>query len=387
MTKNKQEKDIVIPENIQNEINNKGFYLYRWITSDEIKMSIERDYLKIIKYTGPLLAIFSIFIGIIFGSIYFFLITVLSGIFLIILYLIGISIYRSYILVNNSYVVVSDSSVYVGGKSFNLNDTNKINSETKYISDVFEEKLFGNSWLSISKEKFYKDVVDGLFSGFHKVSTFYESKTKNSLPLILLYLLYVFILSISYFFGVFFLWIFTLLLSFINKIALRIVGNKAIIIDNLFIKIDKSSSKLSKLKDDIYKLLENAIDNEWKDGLLDKINASLSSINEEVDYSIDNSENLRTQIENSKYRDIINFSIYNSWLRKQIKDPLVQIKKLLIVSTGSLNKSKEDISKKLKTIKRKSLISNLELQLERIEIQLKNINEKIKSLDLYIKKL
>ncbi len=387
MTKNKQEKDIVIPENIQNEINNKGFYLYRWITSDEIKMSIERDYLKIIKYTWPLLAIFSIFIWIIFGSIYFFLITVLSWIFLIILYLIWISIYRSYILVNNSYVVVSDSSVYVWWKSFNLNDTNKINSETKYISDVFEEKLFWNSWLSISKEKFYKDVVDGLFSWFHKVSTFYESKTKNSLPLILLYLLYVFILSISYFFGVFFLWIFTLLLSFINKIALRIVWNKAIIIDNLFIKIDKSSSKLSKLKDDIYKLLENAIDNEWKDWLLDKINASLSSINEEVDYSIDNSENLRTQIENSKYRDIINFSIYNSWLRKQIKDPLVQIKKLLIVSTGSLNKSKEDISKKLKTIKRKSLISNLELQLERIEIQLKNINEKIKSLDLYIKKL
>lgn len=386
MIKDTENEDIVIPQDIQSEINNKWFYLYRWITSDEIKMSIERDFLKILKYAWPLLAIVSIMISVFFSSIYFFLLIMLLWISIIMSYLFWISLYRSYILVNNSYVVISDSALYVWWKSMDIKDTDKIKSETKYISKVFEEKLFWNSWLLTSKKKFYKDVIEGLFSWFHKINSVWKNR-KWSLALVLLYLLYVVILSISYFLGVFFLWIFTLVLFFVNRIALRIVWNKAILIDNLFLRIDKSSLRIVELKDDIYKYLSEAIDNDWKDWLLNKIDDTLTSINWEVDFSIDSSVDLRKKIENSKYKDIMNFSIYNSWLKKQIKEPLIQIKELLILSIESLNKSKVDILLRIENVKRKSLISNLELQLERIDMQTLNIKDKIKDLDIYIQKL
>lgn len=39
----------VIPKNIQKDIQNKGFYLYEWIGEQDVKQSIERDFLKMIK--------------------------------------------------------------------------------------------------------------------------------------------------------------------------------------------------------------------------------------------------------------------------------------------------------------------------------------------------
>ena len=38
-----------IPENIQKDINEKWFYLYNWIWEQDVKQSIERDFLKLIE--------------------------------------------------------------------------------------------------------------------------------------------------------------------------------------------------------------------------------------------------------------------------------------------------------------------------------------------------
>lgn len=391
MKNNKELNEIIVPEKIKNEISEKWFYLYRWITSDEIKMSIERDFLKILKYVWPGLAIVSIVLYFITNSFYFFLWTILFWIILIVSFLLGISVYRSFLLVKNSFVIVSDTSIYVWWKVLDINKLDELNSDTKYISKVFEEKLFWTSWLNISKQGFYKEVLDNLFSWFNKIWNKSSSRNLNSskwaLLLILLYLVYVIILSISYFLGVLLLWSFTLLLSFINKIILRIAWNKAIIIDDLFFSINKSSLNLLKRKKDIYILLEEAINNDWKEWLLTKINKSLEFINYELDASIENSLKLKDEIENSKYKSMLNFSIYNPWLKKQIKEPLLQIKELLLVSIEWLSKSIKDIDNRLRKVKRKSLIWTLKLQKERLELQVDNTEKNILSLDLYLKKL
>jgi len=41
-----------IPEAIQKDISEKGFHLYKWISPEEVKLSIERDFLKTLKYVG-----------------------------------------------------------------------------------------------------------------------------------------------------------------------------------------------------------------------------------------------------------------------------------------------------------------------------------------------
>ena len=40
------------PENIQviaDTVKERGFYLYEWISSDELRMTLEKDYLNIVK--------------------------------------------------------------------------------------------------------------------------------------------------------------------------------------------------------------------------------------------------------------------------------------------------------------------------------------------------
>jgi hypothetical protein len=52
-----------IPEKIQADIEEKGFHLYKWISPEEVKLSIERDFLKVLKTVGGPLAILSVVIS------------------------------------------------------------------------------------------------------------------------------------------------------------------------------------------------------------------------------------------------------------------------------------------------------------------------------------
>ena len=52
---------ISIPENIQTIISQRWFYLYEWIGSQDVKESIERDFLEMLTKYGLFGAIFLIF--------------------------------------------------------------------------------------------------------------------------------------------------------------------------------------------------------------------------------------------------------------------------------------------------------------------------------------
>jgi hypothetical protein len=52
-----------IPKNISKDIEERGFHLYKWISPDEVKLSIERDFLKTLKYIGAPLGILAVVLG------------------------------------------------------------------------------------------------------------------------------------------------------------------------------------------------------------------------------------------------------------------------------------------------------------------------------------
>ena len=45
------------PEFIQEQVDERGFYLYEWISSDELRITLERDYLTIVKWASIPLAV------------------------------------------------------------------------------------------------------------------------------------------------------------------------------------------------------------------------------------------------------------------------------------------------------------------------------------------
>ena len=109
-----------IPENIRKDINNKWFFLYEWIWTQDVKLSIERDFLKSINtFWVPLVLLFiipgaiSYFIWWTFFLLYsFWFLWIINIVFVI--FLILISINRSLILGKNAYILLTTTHISIG---------------------------------------------------------------------------------------------------------------------------------------------------------------------------------------------------------------------------------------------------------------------------------
>jgi hypothetical protein len=53
------------PTDIQSAVDERGFYLYEWISQEELRMTIERDYLQIVRWASIPLAVVTVIAGVI----------------------------------------------------------------------------------------------------------------------------------------------------------------------------------------------------------------------------------------------------------------------------------------------------------------------------------
>ena len=67
---------------------------------------------------------------------------------------------------------------------------------------------------------------------------------------------------------------------------------------------------------------------------------------------------------------MFSFSVYNGWIKKQIRDPLEKILLLLEKNRDILEKTIEQIEKQKMESQKQEHIAALSLQIKRLEIQL-----------------
>lgn len=325
-----------LPSRIQNEVDEKWFYLYNWISTNDVKSSIEKDFLSIISKIWNILAIFAVLIWLIFFSnLYLLFIVFFSFIWIIsILILIFLSIpsfKKSFILSKNAFVVLTNSHISINWKIVSFNNVSSLANDMDKIANEFDEYLFQDSNLSKTKSDLIKEIRKKIFEWYETISKLLKNN-KDSRALFIWYLmysLYAFIMFIIYFAWTVFLWLFTLVLNFINKFILKIKWHEVISINYLFDKIDSNSVILNNEKNNLIKNLLKAKNNEWQDALLLNINSWIDKITKESEIAVKNSLNLGKKLQNSKYNDIFDFSVYNSWIKKQIYDPIDEVEKLL----------------------------------------------------------
>lgn len=390
-----------IPENIQNTINDRWFYMYQWIWANDVKASIERDFLKYIEKYWTIIAVLFVIpcallffawntILFIFFVIWFLLI--INFIFIFILWILAIK--RSSILRKNAYVLLTDSSVSLNWKIEKFKNNKLINWDNKIqeITNLFEEEIFKESNIEKTKKWFLKQVMDSFWKWYSTIFRLWKnSNSKNSWQLILvliaLYTVYALSLGIIYFFWIFFIWIFWIILNIINKKILLISGHKITSINQNFEYIDEYSNKLIIEKDNLWIQLKEAINNDWKDWLLTKINSWLENINKYADNSIKTNLKLKQEIIDSQYKDMFNFSIYNWWIKKQILTPLVQIFELLEKNLNILNENKISITRQIKDTTDPSLSGPLVASKTRIEMKIEELEKHKSMIKIYIDKL
>lgn len=386
-----------IPKNIQKDINEKWFHLYNWIWEQDVKQSIERDFLKLItklwtffSLTLIIPSVILLYVEAYFAfNFYFFWILWIINIFLTI-YLIWLSIKRSNILKNNNQILITDTSVSINWKIKKL-ENNKITSNYNLnnISEIFEEELFWESNIHKSKKSFKEQVIKQITNWYSKIWGMWRWKNWVQVMLLLwaLYSIYALSLWFIYLFWIFFIWIFWNILSIINKKLLLISWHEITTINNHFENIDKDSKSLITEKDTLTTLLNQAMESDWKDSLLTKINSWIKNINNNASDAVDTSIKLRAKIESSKYNEMFNFSIYNSWIKKQIYIPLQQISDLLNVNLEKLKENKETIERQILETTDQSLQGPLVANKTRTLMRIKDIEKHINWINVYIEKL
>lgn len=57
------QNQIDTPEYVEKQVEERGFHLYEWISSDELRMTLERDYLQIVRKSSIPLAIITAIAG------------------------------------------------------------------------------------------------------------------------------------------------------------------------------------------------------------------------------------------------------------------------------------------------------------------------------------
>jgi hypothetical protein len=194
-------------------------------------------------------------------------------------------------------------------------------------------------------------------------------------------------MALVYFVGIFFISLFGRLFSLIAHIFLKASNNIEYKIQDLFSSIDSKSNHLARSKSTVIDLLDEAKQNEWKDGLLTKLNESLELIATLSSQSVDNTAELRRTLEDSKYKDIFNFVKYGSWVKKQILEPIESILSLLEKNKSTIISTIDSLQSQILVTNSPSLKNPLILQQKRLEVQLENFDRTIQMLGSYKEKL
>lgn len=288
---------------IEKIVENRGFYLYEWISEEELKTSIRADYLELMISSSKIIAIFSAIIG----GIGFFskgIMGMFLGIFASMIIAYGIIFFilivrmfrRGNLYTKISNVVITDQHFVTGGHVILHEKINETGEIFQKAENEFHEKFLGNSRISshIEKQKItFKDELGRLVSLASNIIQQADTGGKNNPAPILAGILmmtgvcFSILLGIMYFLG---LPIISIISLFFARQIHRFVRKKKFQeyqIHGLFEEIDETSQKLQNSQKSLILSLDNAKNNEWLDNLSGKIQKFFSELNTSAHISVE----------------------------------------------------------------------------------------------------
>lgn len=392
-----QPSEIILPPDIQKIVNERGFYLYEWISIDELRLTIECDYLNIIQKSSGFLFVIMVIIGIIWfitGSISGLLYALIGllGLFYVSVFLIILFNFlrRSYLYIRGSNVVITDEHFIFGRDIFFRTDTYKIHEIFSKYEKAFEEKFLEKSGLV----EWRREKQEKLFETFREI--FMKWKTiitsmgdfRNALMfvpvLILIGGLYGVLMISMYLIGLPIIYIFgKVCFSGIAYVLLRMRYRTEYAIQSCFMIIYSASVSIAEKKNTLLLLLKEARNNEWKENLLGKIQDIFPHLSWELEQAVNTTKKLSHLIEQSRYQWIFNFEKYRIWTHAQILEPINSILLLLDENLLLLNQSIETMNEQIKTSTDIFHQKILEVQKLRLQMQVKSFNQNRELLSEY----
>lgn len=387
------------PEIIKAQVDERGFYLYEWISPEELRMTLEKDYLNIVKWASMPLAIITAIAGFIgfsggvLGTI-FAVLGVLGVFYLMVGLILFIRfLHRSYLYTRGADVVITDNHYVSWGNIIEQSDKKNISESFWRFETIFDEPFLWKSRLAEKKEKAKTELFDSLKEiawGWWKIlHNVWRSRDSWGLIVAILIagFLYAAMMGLIYFIGIFFISFFGRIFTWMAHRYLLAMNNTEYTIQTLFSSIDDSSEDLRSWQLETISLLSDASWNEWESNLSGRLTQSFELIGKLAGNATDKTVELRKIIESSQYKDIFNFVKYGNWVKKQILEPIEEILLLLGKNSVTLKSTIESLESQISTTTESSFQAPLILQRDRLEMQVESFSRNIDLLNSYREQL
>lgn len=399
-----------VPEYIEQEIEKKWFYLYNWIDESEVKSSVERDFLGLIhKYWVG----FAIFFMLFWLGMYFFkwIFIWIGGFFIACLYaffigyILVLTVKRSLLLrkfsqliITNNYFSINQEIKKLANKWGYWNNSKSIygDQDFKDVWVLFEEEIFRESDIKDTKSWLFRKVSDSLTSGFSKILDIFWSRNNDSyskewgqliIIAVAIYFTYILWILGVYIFGIFFVMLVWNLFAFLNKKYLLAVNHSITQISEGFKKIDEYGNFLDSEKKELSFLLREASENNWKDGLLLKINDGIEKVENWSKKSLESYKKLEKDIDESEYSQMFEKNIYKNWLKNEIITPLKEIEQLLERNKEIIKNMIWEIEQQITETSDEKNKEQLQLASERLAMRSTELQQYGNLIHWYLKKL
>lgn len=391
-------------QSITEKVNERWFYLYNWITPDELRMSFKADYLSIFQATSIPLAVVTLIAGFMgfFGGGTLGAIIGIMGVLAVFYAIVGIFLFikmfrKAYLYTKWADVVITDDHLVSGGKILKKDDFEGQRNAFAALEEMFREPIFGKSEMANYIEVEQQNLMQKLQMIAKWGGSIIEnvSNSRDAGPIVMVVLLVGFLYSAMmgfvYFAGVAVVSFLAMIFSWIANKILLVTHNKEHVIQGLFHEIMDASISLKDEKKNSVTLLTEAWENEWVENLSERLNTSFEAINKNAETATSKSVTLRKELENSEYKAIFNFPKYDQWIRTQVLTPIEELLTLVKKNEKTIQQTLAEMenSKEHDTGNIWSWTAGkaLETQKSRFELQLESFGRMRTMLESYQEKL
>jgi len=342
---------------VQKEVFKKGFMVYDYISLDELLMTVRKDYLDILSYINIPFWIISVILWVLsygsgFSLLFIFLFLSYTIIFTILFFKL---IQKTYYFLLLKNVLFTKQWIILGKE---LHEFSKIDELTKKLTQyekIFLEYLWSKSRLGEYIDSKKKDIV-GFWkkdSSFWKASEIFRDMSsrwsgwwwdmwKIIIPILMSVWVYIVFMYIFYYLGYAFGFIMTKIYSVFIKLILYIRGNSEYKIKTRTETIDRNLKKMNQ----VYEILD-AKYNDFIDWDISDIAAftknNFDTFYTEIFAIYKDKEKLEKLIQDSEFKNFIEFNVFEKYLRSEFNKPVKSMMKLL-------KKYKDLVAKNLKEL-------------------------------------
>ncbi|MFV7789315.1 hypothetical protein ACNSOP_04020 [Aliarcobacter lanthieri] len=372
------QKDYLNKE-IREEIEKKGFSIYNYISLKELLLTVNKDYLKAITALNiPFIAVFMAvgFLSYFSENYEYFIYMFISIYSLIFIYLIGRLSFRTYKFSQITNILYTRRGLIIGENIFHYETDEKLRNLLLDYEKIFDEYLSKPSKLSQNIISLREKLSNNLKENY---SSLRRSNDIRSVAVgFILITIYNISVFIFYYLGIVLGFILFFILSFFINLYFKINKSTELKIKENMGLIDNKIKKL----DEIYDLLNKQISN-FQDGEISnlgkKIDKELNLFYENINSILIQQDTLKNIIEQSIYKDFIDFEYLAFYIQIQFNRPLTDVINLMNDYKSKVDNQIDEIENYLKN-------SN-EKENYQVEQKLVNLQTIQKNINLYLDKL